>query len=67
MRGTVGDNMAARVRIKDVATLAGVSTATVSRALSTPDTVGPATREKVMEIKEKLRLRFLPRKKLKQK
>lgn len=41
--------MAARVRIKDVATLAGVSTATVSRALSTPDTVGPATREKVME------------------
>jgi LacI family repressor for deo operon, udp, cdd, tsx, nupC, and nupG len=41
--------MTARARIKDVATLAGVSTATVSRALSSPDTVGPATREKVME------------------
>ncbi|EAQ04246.1 transcriptional regulator, LacI family protein [Pseudooceanicola batsensis HTCC2597] len=41
--------MSARVRIKDVATLAGVSTATVSRALSSPDTVGPATRDKVME------------------
>ncbi|MAM62270.1 LacI family DNA-binding transcriptional regulator [Maritimibacter sp. UBA3975] len=41
--------MRARARIKDVASLAGVSTATVSRALSSPDTVGPATREKVME------------------
>ncbi|WP_167644788.1 LacI family DNA-binding transcriptional regulator [Mameliella alba] len=39
----------ARVKIKDVATLAGVSTATVSRALSAPDSVGPATRKKVME------------------
>ncbi|PVA05411.1 LacI family DNA-binding transcriptional regulator [Thalassorhabdomicrobium marinisediminis] len=41
--------MSKRIRIKDVATLAGVSTATVSRALSTPESVGPATREKVME------------------
>ncbi|MBV7379053.1 LacI family DNA-binding transcriptional regulator [Maritimibacter dapengensis] len=41
--------MTARARIKDVATLAGVSTATVSRALSSPDSVGPATRERVME------------------
>ncbi|SFD83291.1 LacI family DNA-binding transcriptional regulator [Roseivivax sediminis] len=41
--------MAERVRIVDVASLAGVSTATVSRALSAPETVGPATRKKVME------------------
>ncbi|WP_102109448.1 LacI family DNA-binding transcriptional regulator [Oceaniglobus roseus] len=41
--------MRARPKIKDVATLAGVSTATVSRALSTPESVGLATREKVME------------------
>ncbi|MDF1727051.1 MAG: LacI family DNA-binding transcriptional regulator [Sulfitobacter sp.] len=41
--------MTGRTKIKDVATLAGVSTATVSRALSSPNTVGPATREKVMQ------------------
>src|SRR5690606_36127538 len=37
------------VSIADVAALAGVSTATVSRALSTPDQVAEATREKVLE------------------
>lgn len=36
------------VSIKDVAALAGVSTATVSRALSNPDKVSQATRDKVM-------------------
>lgn len=35
--------------IKDVAKLAGVSTATVSRTLSSPDTVAEATRERVMQ------------------
>ncbi|MBT0782864.1 LacI family DNA-binding transcriptional regulator [Paracoccus sp. pheM1] len=35
--------------VDDVAALAGVSTATVSRCLNAPDRVVPATREKVME------------------
>lgn len=41
--------MTARARIKDVAALAGVSTATVSRTLSSPDNVGAGTRKRVME------------------
>ncbi|MGR3366667.1 MAG: LacI family DNA-binding transcriptional regulator [Sagittula sp.] len=41
--------MAGRVRIVDVASLAGVSTATVSRALSSPETVGQETRQRVMD------------------
>ena len=44
--------MVTRARIKDVAILAGVSTATVSRALSSPTGVGPATRDKVMQAVE---------------
>ena len=40
------------VSIKDVASLAGVSTATVSRALSQPDKVSQTTRDKVMAAVE---------------
>ncbi len=36
--------------INDIAKAAGVSTATVSRVLSKPDVVKPATRDKVMEV-----------------
>ena len=41
-------------KILDVAKLAGVSTATVSRCLNTPDKVVNATREKVMRIVDEL-------------
>jgi LacI family transcriptional regulator len=45
----------ARVSAKDVARLAGVSTATVSRALNLPDHVDPQTRARVRAAVEKLR------------
>ncbi|MCM4076455.1 LacI family DNA-binding transcriptional regulator [Paractinoplanes hotanensis] len=38
------------VTIKEVARVAGVSTATVTRALSTPEVVRPDTRERVREV-----------------
>ncbi|MCE0505862.1 LacI family DNA-binding transcriptional regulator [Roseivivax sp. GX 12232] len=44
--------MAPKTRIADVAAAAGVSTATVSRALSAPGVVGPETLKKVMAAVE---------------
>lgn len=41
------------VNIKDVAKLAGVSTATVSRTLSSPDSVAESTRERVLQAVKK--------------
>jgi LacI family transcriptional regulator len=45
----------ARSGAKDVAHLAGVSTATVSRALNNPEQVDPETRDRVMKAAAKLR------------
>lgn len=42
------------VKISDVAAAAGVSTATVSRVLSTPDAVRPLTRARVLKVVEEL-------------
>src|SRR5689334_12838094 len=44
-----------RASAKDVARLAGVSTATVSRALNLPDQVDPETRERIARAINKLR------------
>jgi LacI family transcriptional regulator len=48
----------ARSGARDVARLAGVSTATVSRTLNSPDRVDPDTRERVLAAAA--RLRYLP-------
>jgi LacI family transcriptional regulator len=45
---------ARRASAKDVARLAGVSTATVSRALNLPDHVDPGTRARILQAIEKL-------------
>lgn len=45
----------ARTAARDVAQLAGVSTATVSRALNTPEQVDPDTRRRVLDAAAKLR------------
>jgi LacI family transcriptional regulator len=45
----------ARSGARDVARLAGVSTATVSRTLNTPDQVDPETRDRVLAAAAKLR------------
>ena len=38
--------------IREIARLAGVSTATVSRVINTPEATAPATRKKVLKIIE---------------
>ncbi|MDT7650727.1 MAG: LacI family transcriptional regulator, partial [Pseudonocardiales bacterium] len=48
----MGDAVAATIR--DVATAAGVSQSTVSRALSIPELVNPATRARVLAAARQL-------------
>lgn len=50
--------MSSRTKIKDIARVAGVSTATVSRALSDSSLVTNATRDKVREAASKLNYRL---------
>jgi LacI family transcriptional regulator len=52
------DDSKARVGAKDVARLAGVSTATVSRVMNSPGQVDPETRRRVTEAAA--RLRYVP-------
>ncbi|OWT80988.1 MULTISPECIES: LacI family DNA-binding transcriptional regulator [unclassified Achromobacter] len=53
--GSQGEETRNRAAARDVARLAGVSTATVSRALNTPDQVDPDTRRRVLDAAAKLR------------
>jgi len=46
--------MAEKMTIRDIARLAGVSTATVSRVLNQKPDVGPATRERVQRLMEEM-------------
>ncbi len=48
-RRTAARSRGAGVRIAEVAKIAGVSTATVSRALAAPDLVDVETRQRVLE------------------
>ncbi len=57
-RATADAARNARPAARDVAKLAGVSTATVSRTLNFPDRVDPQTRERV--LKAATRLRYVP-------
>jgi LacI family transcriptional regulator len=43
-----------RMKLRDVAALAGCSTATVSRVLNSPETVGPEARKRVLKAVEEL-------------
>jgi LacI family transcriptional regulator len=43
-----------KITIKDIAKAVGVSTATVSRALSGKDHVSTETKRKILEVSEKL-------------
>jgi LacI family transcriptional regulator len=56
-QGTVRRRKSAppRINARDVARVAGVSTATVSRAMNAPDQVEPGTRERVRAAIDKLR------------
>ena len=55
LKSSVGPKGKSRASASDVAQLAGVSTATVSRALNHPTQVDPQTRERVLSAAAKLR------------
>lgn len=53
-KGTSGPKRARAASLEDVAALAGVSTGTVSRALSRPHMISEATRQRVQEAAERI-------------
>jgi len=53
-RARPGPARAEVATIYDVARVAGVSTATVSRAIANPDVVAPATRDRVAAVARQL-------------
>ena len=50
----------ADINIRELASLAGVSIATVSRVINNPQLVQPDTREHVLEVMRRVTIIFIP-------